>query len=200
VFERYTEKARRTIFFARYEASEFGSPFIEPHHLLLAILREQPEVLPDSLRSADRCGELRSRFTRDFPPVQRLSTSVDIPLSPESKRVLAYAAEESERLRHRHIGTEHLYLGLMREDGTAAARALRDYGVPITEARTGLGRAGNAREALLALIDLLPQERWSAAERLLRALASEHVALRAVTEAEQFTISFGQPREGAGDV
>lgn len=201
MFERYTEKARRVIFFARYEASQCGSPQIEPHHLLLAILQEQPEVLPDNLRGAHARGEIRARFERDFPKQPKLSTSVDIPLSNPSKRVLAYAAEESERLLHRHIGCEHLYLGLMREEGSAAADVLRDSGVPVADARVQVAKSLNQRLLpLQALAGRLPDDRLPAAELLLEALASQRVSITVVTPEKQFTVTFGQPPDKPADV
>src|SRR5436190_16637558 len=103
MFERYTEKARRVIFFARYEASQFGSPYIETEHLLLGILREDKalsvRVIPHLHVEAIRQEIEEATLIRET-----ISTSVDLPLSNESKRVLNYAAEEAERMDHRHIG------------------------------------------------------------------------------------------------
>ena len=70
-----------------------------------------------------------------------MSTSVDLPLSNEGKRVLAYAAEEAERLSHKHIGTEHLFLGLLREEKCFAAELLRERGVTLSTVREELARA-----------------------------------------------------------
>src|SRR5256885_8765533 len=111
MFERYTEKARRVIFFARYEASIAAADAIEPEHLLLGISREDPPLLvrflPEGKRSVERLREALC------PAADREPTaiSVEIPLSPESKRTLHYAHEESDRLHHGYIGTEHLFLG-----------------------------------------------------------------------------------------
>jgi hypothetical protein len=66
---------------------------------------------------------------------EKLPTSVDLPLSNESKRVLAYAADEAERLAHRHIGTEHLLLGLLREKKSFAAQLLNEEGVLLERSR-----------------------------------------------------------------
>jgi ATP-dependent Clp protease ATP-binding subunit ClpC len=109
MFERYTEKARRTIFFARYEASQFGSPYIETEHILLGMLREDNALANRFLRS--HAVSIREQIEGHTAPGEKVSTSVDLPLSHECKRVLAYGAEEAERLNHKHIGTEHLLLG-----------------------------------------------------------------------------------------
>ena len=122
MFERYTEKARRVIFFARYEASQFGSPFIETEHLLLGIVFIRKQV--------------ESHTTLQ----EKTSTSVDLPLSKESKRVLAYAGEEAEHLAHKHIGTEHLLLGLLQEKKCFAAQILMELGVQLSQIREELAR------------------------------------------------------------
>jgi len=122
MFERYTEKARRVIFFARYEASQFGSPYIESEHLLLGIVREDKALSNRFLRS--EVASIRKQVESQTTTREKTSTSVDLPLSNESKRVLAYAGEEAERLAHKHIGTEHLLLGLLREEKCFAAQIL----------------------------------------------------------------------------
>src|SRR5664280_421686 len=116
MFERYTEKARRVIFFARYEASQFGSPYIETEHLLLGLLREDKALTNRFLRSHASVESIRKQIEGHTTIREKILTSVDLPLTNECKRVLAYAAEEAERLSHKHIGTEHLLLGLMREE------------------------------------------------------------------------------------
>src|SRR5580658_9509065 len=139
MFERYTEKARRVIFFARYEASQFGSPYIESEHLLLGIVREDKALTNRFLRS--EVASIRNQVESQTTPRERTSTSVDLPLSNESKRVLAYAAEEAERLAHKHIGTEHLLLGLLREEKCFAAEILHERGLRLLAIREELARA-----------------------------------------------------------
>ncbi|HWC18247.1 MAG TPA: Clp protease N-terminal domain-containing protein [Terriglobales bacterium] len=138
MFERYTEKARRVIFFARYEASQFGSPYIETEHLLLGLLREDKATTRQFFSSAEA---IRQEIEKATLIREQVPTSVDLPLSNESKRVLAYAAEEAERLNHHHIGTEHLFLGLMREQGSFAARLINERGVALDSARAKIQAA-----------------------------------------------------------
>jgi hypothetical protein len=76
-----------------------------------------------------------------------VSTSVDLPLSNESKRVLAYAAEEAERLAHKHIGTEHLFLGLLREKKSLAAQLLSERGVALEQMREHFAKASDGQAA-----------------------------------------------------
>jgi ATP-dependent Clp protease ATP-binding subunit ClpC len=141
MFERYTEKARRVIFFARYEASQFGSPYIETEHLLLGLLREDKALTNRFLRSHASIESIRKQVEGHIPIREKVSTSVELPLSQECKRVLAYAAEEAERLAHKHIGTEHLLLGLLREDKSFAAEILHERGLRLSTLREELSRS-----------------------------------------------------------
>jgi ATP-dependent Clp protease ATP-binding subunit ClpC len=141
MFERYTEKARRVIFFARYEASQFGSPSIETEHLLLGLMREDKSLTNRFLRSHSSIESIRKEIEGRTLIREKVSTSIDLPLSAECKRILAFAAEESERLRHRHIGTEHLLLGILREDKCVAAEILHDRGLRLNVIREELSKA-----------------------------------------------------------
>ncbi len=135
MFERYTEKARRVIFFARYEASQFGSPYIEGEFILLGLLREDKAITQRFTQRPASVESIRKRISDQTTVGEKISTSVDLPLSDQCKRVLAYAAEEAESLRHRHIGTEHLLLGLLREENTLPARILAEQGIKLAEMR-----------------------------------------------------------------
>jgi ATP-dependent Clp protease ATP-binding subunit ClpA len=147
MFERFTEKARRVIFLARWEASHYGSPQIESEHLLLGVLRENKEIVrflpkvdPESIRSQIDAATLVKKT---------ISTTVDLPLSRESARVLKYAAEEADRLKHSHIGTEHLLLGLLREHDCFAAKLLSERGADLVNLRTRLEKHSESQEGNL---------------------------------------------------
>ena len=141
MFERYTEKARRVIFYARDEASQFGSPYIESEHMLIAVMRED-KALMNRFLPADTSFELIFKQIHNQTPVrEKISTSVDLPLSNECKRALAYAAEEAQRLSHQHIGTEHLLLGLLREEKSFAAEILQERGLQLRAVREELQRS-----------------------------------------------------------
>jgi hypothetical protein len=135
MFERYTEKARRIIFFARYEASMFGGPYIEAEYLLLGLLREDKALVHRFLHSHEAVESIRKQVASHAVPGEKLPTSVDLPLSQECKRVLVYAAEEAERLNQKFIDTEHLLLGLLREDKSFAAQLLREQGLTLDSVR-----------------------------------------------------------------
>ena len=123
MFERYTEKARRVIFFARYEASQFGSTTIDTEHLLLGILGESPNLLSESLYM------IRIRIEAQTPIRERTPAHTDLPFSDAAKRVLNFASQEATRFGHRHIGTEHILLGLLHEKEGLAAKLLAEMGV-----------------------------------------------------------------------
>jgi len=141
MFEKFTEKARRVVFFARYEASQFGSPYIETEHLLLGLLREDKALTNRFLRSQASVESIRKQIEGHTTMREKVASSMDLPLSNESKRVLAYAAEESEQLSHRHISTGHLMLGLLREEKCFAAEILHERGLKLTTIREELARA-----------------------------------------------------------
>src|SRR5512138_2546504 len=145
MFERYTEKARRVIFFARYEASQFGAPAIEPEHLLLGLMREDKTLTGRFFPRAQVSIEsIRKEIEGRTLLREKISTSVELPLAPETKMVLAYAHEESDRLQHRHIGTEHLLLGLLREERSMAAEILYERGLRLNAVRDEIARQSGA--------------------------------------------------------
>ena len=139
MFERYTEKARRTIFFGRYEASQFGSPYIESEHLLLGLLREDKALANTFLHSHGAVESIRKQVEGQTAIREKASTSIDLPLSNECKRILTYAAEEADKLSHKFIGTGHLFLGVLREQDCFAAKLLRERGIALEMAREQIG-------------------------------------------------------------
>ena len=128
MFERYTEKARRVIFFSRYEASQLGAAYIRPEHILLGLLRED-KVLEAVFRLRLTQEEVRKQISGGSLDAEPLPASVDLPLSQSAKHVLATAAKESDRLHNLHIGTEHLLLALIKEENSIASHILRERGV-----------------------------------------------------------------------
>src|SRR3989454_458996 len=148
MFDRYTETARRVIFFARYEVSESGGTTIESEHLLLGLLREGGSVVTRFARDAT-VADLRNEITARMTVKEKVATSLDLPLSNECKRILAYTAEEAERLNHRHIGTEHLLLGILREEKCVAAEILHERGLRLNAIREELARSVVDRQTLI---------------------------------------------------
>jgi hypothetical protein len=151
MFERYTEKARRSIFFARWEASRFGSPFIEPEHLVLGLTR-CTDIIGEALRA-----DVEQRAIKSTPT----SASVDLPVSKALQQAMHFAAEEADKLGHQHIGVEHLLLGLMAyEPDSAVPGLLRKHGIDRALVLSRIPEPPvedpDERESLRTLVDRLP--------------------------------------------
>ena len=136
MFERYTERARRVLFFARYEASQLGSISIETEHLLLGLIREGKGLTSRIFsRSHLSLENIRKEIEGRTVFREKVSTTVEIPFSTETKRVLQFAAEEADRLLHNYIGTEHLLLGILREERSIASMVLSEKGMRLNTVR-----------------------------------------------------------------
>jgi uncharacterized protein (TIGR02246 family) len=140
MFERYTEKARRVIFFARYEASQYGIMSIETEHLLLGLMREDKALVWRFLRESGGVESIRREIESQITRGERLSTAIEIPVSAECKRILNKAAEEAECLGSKYVGTEHILLGILHEHNCLAARLLRERGLTLEWLREELAR------------------------------------------------------------
>jgi hypothetical protein len=140
MFERYTEAARRVIFFARYEASQFGSTTIEIEHLLLGLIREEKLLIRRFLPEPSALVNIREQIKAQMEIREKVSTSIDLPLSNECQRILAHAAEEAEQLKHPYIGVEHLLLGILREESSVAAKVLTGLGLDLKGVREEVAR------------------------------------------------------------
>ncbi len=136
MFERYTEHARRTLFFARYEATQAGAAAIEVHHLLLGLSREaRGNVRRLLVRANLSPAELRTAIDALIGTRGRHAPALDVPFSDQTKHALAAAAEEADVLVHEHIDTEHFLLGILRERGSVAASVLIAHGLQIETVR-----------------------------------------------------------------
>ena len=149
MFERYTERARRVLFFARYEASQLGSISIETEHLLLGLIREGKGLTSRIFaRSHLSLENIRKEIEGRTVFREKVSTSVEIPFSTETKRVLQHAAEEADRLLHNYIGTEHLLLGILREERSVAASILSEKGMRLNTVREDIVQLLNEKTTL----------------------------------------------------
>jgi uncharacterized protein (TIGR03435 family) len=150
MFERLTEPAQRTLFFARAEASELGSASLDTEHLLLGLIREG-NGLTDRLFADAGIGidEIRDEVLRRVLARSKNSTSAEIPFSAAAERVLQHAAQEADGLLHDYVGTQHLLLGLLGEQGSVAADVLTSRGLrldPVRERIIELLSDGERRE------------------------------------------------------
>ena len=137
MFERYTERARRALFFARFESTQLGSLSILPEHLLLGIVREGKGLVSEIFSSTSMLSleDVREYVGRRVVFERDVATSVEIPFSEGAKRSLFAAAEEADRLSHRRLGTPHLLLGLLRLDGDPFVSYLNNQGVTLASVR-----------------------------------------------------------------
>jgi ATP-dependent Clp protease ATP-binding subunit ClpC len=136
MFEKYNEKARRALFFARYEASKLGSRVIESEHILLGILREGEETVSEIFRRFQvKPEDIRREIEGERIFVERISSTAELPLSEESKKILAYASHEAESMLHATVGSEHLLIGILRVEGCTAMRILAQHGFDVYKER-----------------------------------------------------------------
>lgn len=147
MFERYTERSRRVIFFARYEALQYGSPVISPEHILLGLVREDKTISARFFPSRNTLtvDSVRREVEERIVLRDRIPQSSELHLSQDTKRILFYASEESRHMKDRHIGPEHLLLGLVRHESSIAAEILGHYGLRLQDARDEIGRESSLR-------------------------------------------------------
>ena len=130
MFEKYTEKAKKVLFLARYEASQMGSKVIGSEHLLLGLIKEGDELVRDLFaRSGVNLELLRAELEARGPSGEKQAAPIEIPFSEETKKILTCAEEEAERLLHPYVGDEHILLGLLRVEDSAAGRILNEKGM-----------------------------------------------------------------------
>jgi ATP-dependent Clp protease ATP-binding subunit ClpC len=148
MFERFTESARRALFFARAEVATLGGSAIETDHLLLGVLRAASDV---SWRLCAEAGvtyeRARAEAKRRTTSAHRDPASVEIPFSRDAKQVLEHAAQEADRLLHFYVGTEHLLLGLLHGAEHPAAAILSAHGMKLEAVRDHVVRLLNQRGA-----------------------------------------------------
>jgi ATP-dependent Clp protease ATP-binding subunit ClpA len=129
VFERFTERAREVVVLAQDEARRLRHNYIGTEHLLLGLLREEEGIAARVLESLDvEVNEVRAQVARVVGQGDEATTG-QIPFTPRAKKVLELSLREALSLNHSYIGTEHVLLGLVRENEGVAARILLDLGV-----------------------------------------------------------------------
>ena len=141
MFDRYTQHARRVLFFALYEAKQLGEAPIETQHLLLGLLRQDAGILLDFI-TPEQASSIRQQIESEAAVRNQghpeLPTHGDLPLSNDAKQVLFNSADEAERMGDAHIGVEHMLLALLREQGTFAAKLLAKSGLELNAIREHL--------------------------------------------------------------
>jgi ATP-dependent Clp protease ATP-binding subunit ClpC len=136
VFEKFTERARRVIILARTEAEKRQHEYLGTEHLLLGIVKEGGGVASSVLQNMGiSLRQLEAELEARMPPSENILTLGEIPFSPRAKKVLELAVEEARLLGQNYIGTEHLILGITKEDSSTAAAVLKGLGVNLSTLR-----------------------------------------------------------------
>jgi ATP-dependent Clp protease ATP-binding subunit ClpC len=142
MFERFTEPARQVVVLAQEEARILKHNYIGTEHILLGLLREEEGLAGRVLESLDITVErTRPQVVRTVGSGEEDVTADQLPFTPRSKKVLELAAREALNLGHNHIGTEHILLGLVRENEGVAARILLDFDADSEKVRNEVVRA-----------------------------------------------------------
>ncbi len=135
MWQRFTERARKVVFYAQEEAQRFGEGYVSTEHLLLGLVRESDSV---AARVLEKLGvslnRIRSEVEKQLPRGDARPNQ-DMTLTPRAKRVIDLAYDEARNLNNNYIGTEHLLLGLIREGDGLAGRVLAKLGVELEKAR-----------------------------------------------------------------
>jgi ATP-dependent Clp protease ATP-binding subunit ClpC len=141
VFERFTERAREVVVLAQDEARALRHNYIGTEHILLGLLREEEGLAARVLESLDiTVEEVRAQVARIIGPGDEPIVSGQIPFTPRAKKVLELSLREALSLKHNHIGTEHILLGLVRENEGVAARILLDFDADAEKIRNEIMR------------------------------------------------------------
>lgn len=133
-FERYTDRAKRVILHAHYEAAQHGSLQVESVHILLGLAREEWDIVNSFLGQRWSGESFRQEIEANTTIRPRSSTSNDIPFSDECRSILTYALEEAEQRKSIRVDSEHLLLGLLREQTSLAARIFQRANAPARHA------------------------------------------------------------------
>ncbi|MGE5894149.1 MAG: ATP-dependent Clp protease ATP-binding subunit [bacterium] len=152
MFEKFTERGRKIIIYAKEEAERRQNEYLGTEHVLLALLRDQNGLPVMILKKMGlSVEEIRIEVERNLPLGTNLLTFGDIPFTPRAKKVLELAVEEARLLGHNYIGSEHLLLGIIREDEGIGGKILRNLGANLLGARQltinlSMNTQPNARE------------------------------------------------------
>ncbi|MDQ1273621.1 MAG: ATP-dependent Clp protease ATP-binding subunit ClpC [Planctomycetota bacterium] len=136
MFDRFTDRARKVMALAREEARRFNHEYIGTEHILLGLVKEGSGVAANVLQNLDiELKKIRLEVEKIVQSGSDLVSVGQLPFTPRVKKVLEYAMEEARALGHNYIGTEHLLLGLLREQEGVAAQVLLNLGVKLEDVR-----------------------------------------------------------------
>ncbi|MEE2887395.1 MAG: ATP-dependent Clp protease ATP-binding subunit, partial [Planctomycetota bacterium] len=136
MFDRFTDRAKKVMTFARQEAQKFNHEYIGTEHILLGLVQEGSGVAANVLKNMDiDLEKIRHEVEKIVKTGPSMVTMGQLPFTPRAKKVLELSMEEASALSHNYIGTEHLLLGLIKENEGIAAQVLMNLNVKLDEVR-----------------------------------------------------------------
>lgn len=136
MWQRFTESARKAVFYAQEEAQNYAEGFVSTEHILLGLIREPDNVSCEIIEKMNvKCSKIKTELEKAMPKGDGRANT-DLSLTPRAKRAIDLAYDEARNLNNNYIGTEHLLLGLLREADGLAGRTLTKFGITLEKART----------------------------------------------------------------
>src|SRR6202451_2068086 len=136
MYERFTDRARKVMQLANQEAQRFNHEYIGTEHILLGLVKEGSGVAANVLKNLDvDLRKIRLEVEKIVQSGPDMVTMGKLPQTPRAKKVIEYAMEEARNLNHNYVGTEHLLLGLLREQEGVAAQVLMNLGMKLEDGR-----------------------------------------------------------------
>ena len=136
MYERFTDRARKVMQLANQEAQRFNHEYIGTEHVLLGLVKEGSGVAANVLKNLDvDLRKIRLEVEKIVQSGPDMVTMGKLPQTPRAKKVIEYALEEAKNLNHNYVGTEHLLLGLLREQEGVAAQVLMNLGLKLEDVR-----------------------------------------------------------------
>src|SRR5271157_3100527 len=136
MYERFTDRARKVMQLANQEAQRFNHEYVGTEHVLLGLIKEGSGVAANVLRNLDvDLRKIRNEVEKIVQAGPEMVTMGKLPQTPRAKKVIEYAIEEARNLNHNYVGTEHLLLGLLREQEEVAAQVLMNLNLKLEEVR-----------------------------------------------------------------
>ncbi len=136
MYERFTDRARKVMQLANQEAQRFNHEYIGTEHILLGLIKEGSGVAANVLKNLDvDLRKIRLEVEKLVQSGPDMVTMGKLPQTPRAKKVIEYSMEEARNLNHNYVGTEHILLGLLREQEGVAAQVLMNLGLKLEEVR-----------------------------------------------------------------
>src|SRR6185295_18583623 len=136
MFDRFTDRAKKVMNLARQEAQRFNHEYLGTEHILLGLVQEGSGVAANVLKNMNiELAKIRGEVEKIVKTGPSMVTMGQLPFTPRAKKVLELSMEEAANLGHNYIGTEHLLLGLIKENEGIAAQVLMNLGVKLEDVR-----------------------------------------------------------------